>query len=293
MYQKIQNQEQIRENPFVAAQIVALYRDDQYSLRKIEQQTGIPRARVAMVLRQSGITVSYKGRGRRRPLRKEDATHLPNLLAELYLNRKWTIKQISEYTHIPARRIHSRLIRYGITTRSRGRCNREDRQDIPLQMLRELYINQGQRAEDIARILGTSTQIVLRAAHDHGLAVRPGAEHADAEEKAISLINALYADPTVAGLLRRHKIPQVPPGGSISERFPVPIRLTHSLVRELYEQGGLACRHIELLTGNSSLTIRRHLISCGVQLRPPGTRSPFLRAWYADTPEESRQRKGR
>lgn len=257
-----------------------MYRDEHCSLRTIASRTGIGRGRVTTLLRQAGVTIAYKGTGRRRPLRADDDPGLPEILVNLYLNQRLTTQQISERTGIPAPRVRARLHRYGIATRTRGRCNREDRQEIPREVLRELYVERGLRAVDVAAILDTSANVVLRAAHDHGLAVRHGGIEADTGPGEISLIESLYADPGVLEVLRNHDVPHVPASGRITERFPKPVHLTPSLVSQLYHDCGLACSHIELLTGNPALTVSRYLAACGIPLRPPGGRCPFRKAWY-------------
>ena len=65
--------------------------------------------------------------------------------------------------------------------------------------------------------------------------------------------------------------------GSICERFPEPVTLVEGLCRELYQTCGVGLHHIELLTGQPLVTIRRRLAAWGVPVRPPGGRSPFLR----------------
>jgi hypothetical protein len=81
--------------------------------------------------------------------------------------------------------------------------------------------------------------------------------------------------------LHRHSLPEVPPGGPIWQRFPVPVSLNAEAARELYESCGLAIQHIELLTGQAAESVRRQLASSGTILRPAGGRSPFMRRWRA------------
>ena len=96
----------------------------------------------------------------------------------------------------------------------------------------------------------------------------------------IELISALYADPKVRRALHRHGLPQVPPGGPIWQRFPVPVPLTSEAARELYVSCGLAIQHIELLTGQAAESVRRQLAQR--RYRPaPGRRPVPLHAALA------------
>lgn len=59
--------------------------------------------------------------------------------------------------------------------------------------------------------------------------------------------------------LERDGLPEVPPGGPIWQRFPVPTRLSHELAREFYVDCGLGLTHVELLTGQPAESVRRLL----------------------------------
>lgn len=79
------------------------------------------------------------------------------------------------------------------------------------------------------------------------------------------------------GALDRCGVPAIRGSGSICERIPQPVTLDDGLWRELHETCGVGLHHIELLTGQPLVTIRRRLAAGGVRLRPPGGRNPFLR----------------
>jgi len=124
-----------------------------------------------------------------------------------------------------------------------------------------------------------SRNIVLRSAHDQGLPVRVGGAPPSRGPSEIELLTALYADSQVRQVLRRHSIPVVPQTGPIWERFPAPQPLTVELVTDLYEGCGLSTHHIEMLTGRPAAAAASVLRTSGVNLRPAGGRSPFMRRW--------------
>ncbi len=87
---------------------------------------------------------------------------------------------------------------------------------------------------------------------------------------------ALYQDRDVTALLGRHRIPQQPAAGTITERFPTPLEVTRSFLTEAYTEIGLAAGHIELLTGQPAEHILQLLHEHGIPVRPGGAQSPWL-----------------
>jgi hypothetical protein len=134
-------------------------------------------------------------------------------------------------------------------------------------------------AAEAGQRLGMSGNTVLRNAHALGLPVRSGGAVPLPGPSEIELVNALYADELVACVLTAHDIPQVAPGGSLTERFPEPVPLTTPLVKDLYWACGVGVSHIELLTGQPAESVRKFMRRSGVPLRPPGGRTPFMRRW--------------
>jgi hypothetical protein len=93
------------------------------------------------------------------------------------------------------------------------------------------------------------------------------------------LVEALYPDPVIAAVLDARDVPRVPPGGPIWQRFPDPVPLTTPLVKDLYWGCSAALSHIELLTGQPSMTVRGFMRRAGIPLHHAGGRTPFLGRW--------------
>jgi hypothetical protein len=189
--------------------------------------------------------------------------------------------QIAAILGMPERTVRDRLRRYGITVRTRGGWNREDRRTLPADVLDDLYTQLGLTADEAGRRLGTSRGIVLRSAHALGIPVRVGGIVQMPGPDQIELVEALYADPLIAEVLDIHGIQRVPPGAPIWARFPDPVPLTTPLVKDLYWACGTGLTHIELLTGQPAMTVRGFMRRAGIPLRHPGGRTPFLRRWRA------------
>jgi hypothetical protein len=258
-----------------------LYRCQGLSTYRIADLAGISRQRVTRVLHRAGIPVKPRGSGRRRPPRGAGAGVPTALLADLYLRHRLTSAQISELTRIPPRTVQDRLRADGITLRTRGRFNREDRLVIESDVLADLYLRAGLPSGEVGRMLGVSRAVVLRTAHDQGMPVRVGGPPPSQGPAEMELITALYADPDVRQALARHGLPVAPAGGPIWQRFPVPARISPDLAEELYSSCGIGLHHIELLTGQPADSVGKLLRAAGVALRPAGGRSPFLRRWRA------------
>jgi hypothetical protein len=256
--------------------IAHLYQCQGLSTYRIGDVVGISRQRVTRMLHRAGIPVKPRGSGRRRPPRGAGAAVPDALLADLYLRHRLTCAQISELTQIPPRTVHDRLRAHGVTLRTRGGFNREDRLAVEPDLLADMYLRAGLSSGEVGRPLGVSRRVVLRTAHDEGMPVRVGGPEPSDGPTEIELIAALYADADVRQALARHGLPAVPPGGPIWQRFPVPARLGPDLAEELYVSCGISVHHIELLTGQPAESVRKLLHAAGVALRPGGGRSPFL-----------------
>jgi hypothetical protein len=257
-----------------------LYLRHGLSTYQIAARAGVDRQRVTRVLRKAGVPLRPRGAGRPRPVRGSGyQPDLPRLMRELYLEARLSSRQIAAVLGMPERTVRDRLRRYGIKARSRGRWNREDRTTAPPGVLRLLYVELGMTAAEAGQRLGMSGNTVLRNAHALGLPVRSGGAVPLPGPSEIELVNALYADTFVACALTARDIPQVAPGGSLTERFPEPVPLTTPLVKDLYWACGVGLSHIELLTGQPAESIRKFMRRSGVPLRPPGGRTPFMRRW--------------
>lgn len=265
------------------SQVRELYERDGLSTRRIAEQLGVRRTAVTTALHAMGVVVSPRGAGRRRPTRHADPDDLAEQLRQLYSVEGLTRRQTSEILGLSEGMVRTRLAEFAIPTRTRGRCNREDRVEVPLEQIVRLYRDGGLSAQQAAELLDVSRLVFLRAAHDQGVPVRPGAttQH-DAE--SIRLISALYADPQVRSTLERHHVPVATATGPIWRRFPQPVPLTEQLCIELYLNNGLSMTQIELVTGQPASRVHTVLRRAGVTLRSAGGRSPFRIRWEGRHP---------
>jgi plasmid maintenance system antidote protein VapI len=200
-------------------------------------------------------------------------------MRDLYEDERLSSRQVAAILGVPERTVRDRLRRYGITVRTRGRCNREDRKTLPAEVLQALYSELGLTAAEVGRRLGISGNTVLRDAHALGIPVRSGGAVPLSGPGEIELVAALYADPLIAAALTAHNIPRVPAGGSLADRFPRPVPLTTPMVKDLYWACGTGTNHIELLTGQAAESVRGFMRRTGIPLRHPGGRTPFMRRW--------------
>jgi len=257
-----------------------LYLRHGLSTYQIAAQAGADRQRVTKALRKAGVPLRPRGAGRLRPVRRPgDPPELPRLMRKLYQEAGLNSRQIAAVLDMPERTVRARLRRYGVKTRTRGGWNREDRAIVPAGVVRLLYGELGMTAAEAGRRLGVSADKVVRAAHAYGIPVRSGGVVPLPGPGEIELVRALYADPLIDAVLTTHGIPRVPPGGSLSERFPEPVPLTTPLVKDLYWGCGASLNHIELLTGRAAASVRGYMRRADIPLRHPGGRTPFLRRW--------------
>ena len=275
------------------AWLAHLYSCRGLSTYQIAARCGVGRQCVARALRRAGVPLRPRGAGRLRPVRRAgDPPDLPRLLRELYEEARLGSGQVAAILGLPERMVRDRLRRYGIKARSRGGWNREDRITVPASVLDDLYVRLGLTAAEVGQRLGVSGGTVLRSAHALGVPVRAGGAVSLPGPAEISLVSALYADPLVAAALAAHDVARVPAGGSLSQRFPVPVRLTAPLVKDLYWGCGTSLNHIELLTGQAAETVRGFMRRAGVPLRHPGGRTPFMRRWRSGPASSAALRPG-
>ncbi len=254
--------------------IVRAYQRGGLSIRQISGTLEVSRPRVTQVLRTAGMKIPPRGSGRRRPARRvTDPAGLTEQLAWLYLAQRLSSRQIAKLFSVPERRVRTRLVERGITRRPRGGGDRADRHTLNVQLVSELYNEDGLSLREISAQLNAPYGSTIRTAHDAGLRVRASGR----APGGIALIHALYADERVANLLTRYRIPHVPAGRPLWERFPVPVNLCPDALRALYCDAGLSAIQIEMVTGQARATIRKALERHQIPRRPPGGRSPF---WY-------------
>jgi transposase-like protein len=241
-----------------------------WSTRRVATACGISRPKLTGLLRAAGVPIAPRGAGRARPT--PDPANLRDTLTELYLRQQLSSTRIAALLGMSDRLVRAKLARHGIRRRTGGSHNREDRTRLTSQQVRELAVLRDLPATDISALTATGYLPVLRDLHTAGVPVRLGGDR-------IEVIDALYADRQVRSVLAEYRIPLVPAGGRLWERFPVPVPLRPDLLHRLYVDCGLSAPHIELLTGQPAATIRHHLIRYAIPRRPPGGRSPFLRRW--------------
>jgi hypothetical protein len=157
------------------------------------------------------------------------------------------------------------------------RTAREHRKHLDPALIAELYQDREWTSPEIAAHQNTTVNQILRTLHDHDIPVRRGGPPARRPTADVidPRLTALYADPEITALLRRHRIPRRNYPGTITERFPTAVTLTETFLRSAYLDIGLATTHIEQLTGQPASQIADHLRHHHIPIRPPG-RSPWL-----------------
>ncbi|TAN20023.1 MAG: hypothetical protein EPN30_11145 [Actinomycetota bacterium] len=266
--------------PEIVAQIVRLYSEFGLSTYRIAEQVKLDRQRIVRILRREGVTIAARGSGRPRPLKVVDGLS-EETLRSLYIDHWMSSIEIGRTLGISDRTVRSRLALWGIERRTRGSFDRHDRTDVTPEELDRLYVDKELAASEVGEELGVSGRVVLQAGHSHGVPVRAGGSPRPSKIFDIQLIEVLYDDVDVRQILTAHGIPIVREPGPIWQRFLNPKPLTGELVKALYVECGLACFHIELLTGHPVPTVLRRLDALGIARRGQGGRSPFMQRWHA------------
>ena len=199
----------------------------------------------------------------------------PAILHRWYVTEGRTLEQIARQHHTAKDTVRTWLQTAGVSVQPR--TSREHRRHLDPKLLHDLYLTREWSATEIAAELDTSIQLVLRSLHEYGIPVRRGgAPRKGDNDRALRRLTALYQDPDVAALLRRHRIPERPIPGTITQRFPTPAPITRSFLAEAYTEIGLAAEHIEQLTGQPAERVLQLLHEFEIPVRPAGPQSPWL-----------------
>lgn len=250
-----------------------LYVRQGLSQTEVAKRLNISTKTLGRRLREEGIAL--------RPARK----HTPlsrSQVRKLYLTDGLTLQEISDHCGTSIAWVQSQLKKHGIPSRPRG-MDRRHRHELPVAEVIRLYVDEGWSAAAVGEHFGVSAPLVLRTVHEHGYPVRrPGPSREDSRDD-VELVSALYSDAIVKRVLRKHAIPTKRPGRPLVGRFPKPLDLSPRALRDLYLEAGLSSDHMELLTGQPRLRIRRWLRDQGVNLRGAGVPAPVLRRiWNLD-----------
>jgi len=213
-------------------------------------------------------------------------------LTDLYVTQRLDDAEIGSRCGVPAWRVTKRrrelgvhrpvstVVRAWLTDAGipvKPRTSREHRKHLDPVLIAELYQEREWSSAQIAAHQDVTVNLVLRTLHDHGVPVRHGGpppRHPDDDEMDPRL-TALYADPEITTLLRRHRIPRRNQPGTITERFPTAAPVTEAFLREAYVDIGLATTHIEQLTGQPMERILSLMHAHAIPVRPPSF-SPWL-----------------
>ena len=196
------------------------------------------------------------------------------LLHRWYVDQGRTLEQIARGQHTSRDVVRAWLTDAGIPVKPR--TSREHRKHLDPVLIAELYQEREWSSAQIAAHQDVTVNLVLRTLHDHGVPVRHGGPPPRHPVDDVDpRLTALYADPEITALLRRHRIPRRNRPGTITERFPTAAAVTETFLREAYLDIGLATTHIEQLTGQPMERILSLMRAHAIPVRPPSF-SPWL-----------------
>ena len=140
-------------------------------------------------------------------------------------------------------------------------------------MLHLLFVTQALPIRVIAEQYQTSPRLVRSWLTDAGYRLRPRGDRRQNPRPPDPVVSALYTDPEVTALLRRHQIHRDPSDGDPGGRLPT--ALTRPLLQQAYQQIGLSIDHIALLTGRTPDHVREVLQANGIR----ATTDPGFSPW--------------
>ena len=198
-------------------------------------------------------------------------------LTRLYVTDRLDDQAIGARYAVPAWRVTRRRRELGVHRDRAAPRPRSAPAPAPPADLHRLYVDLALPIRVIAERQHTSDRTVRRwltaAGYQPGRrgdrrGVPPGGIH--------PVLAALYADPEVAALLRRHQIPRPPAADPGPDRSQHPA-LTRPFLDQAYRHIGLSIEHIARLTGHTPDQVRRALHTAGIRT----TSDPALSPWAA------------
>jgi len=259
-----------------------LYVDRRLTTREVAAELGINKTRVIRALTAAGIP--RRPRSERRP-RGARAAVTDTALAEVYHQPGMTIAKAVEHFAVSEEDLRRRIAETGWTRRPGAFTPRTAWSPQELQAKAvELYAT-GLTMRQVGAQLGVSGSTISDALHAAKAPVRPGGgTRPEAHGEPRTLITDLYADPDIVAALRRHHV-HVPDEVDWTVTGPfhtyVDLPVPAALLRELYNDIGLAIHHIALLIGLGDLATRNRLIQAGITFRPGREPCPWNRRRYS------------
>jgi len=243
------------------AALSALYVDERLDDRAIGGRLGVPAWRVTRRRRELNVARPASPPPHPSPPRTPAAGEL----RRRYVDEGLTLAAIARSHHTSRSVVRRWLLDAGIAVAPR--TNRSHRRQLDPTLLRELYEVRQWTAAEIAADQDSSIHLVLRSLHDNAIAVRRGGARGRDDGRPHRLLTALYSDPEITAMLRRHRIPRRTTPGPIATRFPTPKPLSEALLRHAYLGIGLSARQIEVLTGQPAEQILNLLHAAGIDVR--------------------------
>ena len=191
---------------------------------------------MALAVTDRVLRLREQSGGRVRKRRRELGVHRPvgtpprpappdappaDVLHRWYVDEGRTLEQIARRQHTSKGVVGAWLSDAGIP--AKPRTSREHRKHLDPVLIAELYQEREWSSAQIAAHQDVTVKLVLRTLHDHGVPVRRGGPppRHPVDDEMDPRLTALYADPDITALLRRHRIPRRNQPGTITNASPM------------------------------------------------------------------------
>ena len=255
-----------------------LYVEQRLTTREVAAEFGLDKARVVRALAAAGIP--SRPRESRRP-HGARAKVTDTKLAQVYQRPGMTIEKTARHFGVSDEYLRKRIAETKLTRRPGSFTSKTKWSPPALQAKAAELYTKGLTMREVAARLQVSTPTISHALHAAKVPVRRGgAPRPESQDPPRILIADLYNDPDIVALLRRHDV-EIPDetDWTVTGAFHTYVSLPAppALLRELYDDIGLAIHHIALLIGLGDLATHSALLQAGVTLRPSGGQSPWNR----------------
>ena len=242
-----------------------LYVDQQLTTREVAKALGVNKTKILLALAAAGIVARPREMKRPRPTAVGVTA---DAVAALYSEPGMTMRRAAAHFGVSIDCLSRRLIELGIPRPGQADSRRRSPSAELRNQAAELY-RTGNTIQAVAAKLDVSPTTVRTALHAARTPIRDGGRRQPTEQQPDLLVE-LYTDPDIVTLLHYWNI-AVPTTSQLQDPdlFDVRARqpMCDQLLADLYDRIGLSIHHVALLCGVSDATIRRRLISSGIQPR--------------------------
>lgn len=258
-----------------------LYVDEKLPTREVARRMGCSLTGAKIAMERAGIPRRVSGAEN---YSEHRAAITEEKLREVYVDGGLSLKDAAASLGVGVNYLRKRLAEAGLAKRPGTHTPKTQYSRAELRQLAAQMYEAGASIRAVAAGLGVGYAAARTALHEAAVPIRRGGSPYTPEDvPPRRMIDDLYADPAIVACLHRHGV-AVPEADEWSPAGPTqtlaPLPLSHDLLRELYDDIGLALLQITMLCGVGTTTVTTGMADAGITSRAMHAPSPWLVKTY-------------